>query len=269
LPWIPPELREDRGEVQAAIAGKLPDLLNLEDMRAELHSHSTWSDGKLSIRQMAEAARDRGKKILALTDHSASLGVAGGMTPEDVHKQRREIDAVQVEMGDSIRLLQGAEVEILADGRLDFADEVLAGLDIVFASVHTSLRQPREKVTERMLGAIRNPHVDVIAHPTGRMIPDREGADLDMDAVFAAAKEHGTGLEINAHPSRLDLDDIYARRAIEMGIPLSINTDAHSESDMDLLHFGVATARRGWVRAEDVINTWEDGRLLKWLQDRL
>ena len=268
LPWISPELREDRGEVQAALAGKLPRLLELAEMRSELHCHSTWSDGKLSIRQMAEAARARGKKVLAFTDHSASLGVVGGMTPEDVRKQRQEIAAVQAEMGGSIRLLQGAEVEILADGRLDFADEVLEMLDIVFASVHTSLRQPREKVTERMLGAIRNPHVDVIAHPTGRMIPNREGADLDMDAILAAAAEQRTALEINAHPSRLDLDDIYARRAVEMGIRLSINTDAHSDSDLDLLHFGVATARRGWVKAEDVINTWETERLLSWLGDR-
>jgi len=268
LPWISPELREDRGEVQAALAGKLPRLLELAEMRSELHCHSTWSDGKLSIHQMAEAARARGKKVLAFTDHSASLGVVGGMTPEDVRKQRQEIDAVQAELGDSIRLLQGAEVEILADGRLDFADEVLSELDIVFASVHTSLRQPREKVTERMLGAIRNPHVDVIAHPTGRMIPNREGADLDMDAILAAAAEQRTALEINAHPSRLDLDDIYARRAVEMGIRLSINTDAHGASDLDLLHFGVATARRGWVKAEDVINTWETERLLSWLGDR-
>ena len=158
-------------------------------------------------------------------------------------------------------------VEIMADGSLDYPDEVLAEMDIVFASMHTGLRQGREKVTLRTLSAIRNPHVDVIAHPTGRMIPDREGADLDMDAVLAAAAEHGTALEINAHPSRLDLDDVYARRAIEMGIRLSINTDAHSEGDMDLLHFGVATARRGWVMAEDVINTWPQERLLDYLDE--
>ncbi len=268
LPWIAPELREDRGEVQAAISEKLPVLLRLEDMRSELHSHSTWSDGKLSIRQMAYAALKRGRRVLAITDHSASLGIVGGMTPEDVKKQREEIDAVQTELGNSIRLLQGAEVEIMADGSLDYPDEVLAELDIVFASMHTGLRQGREKVTMRTLSAIRNPHVDVIAHPTGRMIPDREGADLDMDAVLDAAAEHGTVLEINAHPSRLDLDDVYARRAIEMGICLSINTDAHNDSDMDLLHFGVATARRGWVTAGDVINTWSEERLLGWLQDR-
>jgi DNA polymerase (family 10) len=237
-------------------------------MRSDLHSHSTWSDGKLSIRQMAEAARQRGIKVLAITDHSASLGVAGGMKPEDLPRQRQEIEAVQREIGDSIRLLQGAEVEILADGKLDYPDEVLAGLDIVFASLHTSLRQPREKVTERTLNAIHNPHVDVIGHPTGRMIPNREPADLDMDAILAAAAEYNTALEINAHPSRLDLDDVYSRRAIGMGIRISINTDAHNDTDFDLLHFGVATARRGWVTAEDVINTWDDERLVKWLRDR-
>ncbi len=268
LPWIAPELREDRGEVQAALGGGLPRLLELADMQSELHSHSTWSDGLLSIRQMAEAARERGRKVLAVTDHSASLGIVGGMTPEDVRRQRQEIDAVQAELGDTIRLLQGVEVEIMADGSLDYPDEVLAEMDIVFASMHTGLRQGREKVTMRTLSAIRNPHVDVIAHPTGRMIPDREGADLDMDAILEAAVEHGTVLEINAHPSRLDLDDVYARRAIEMGIRLSINTDAHSDTDMDLLHFGVATARRAWATAEDVINTWSEEWLLEWLQGR-
>lgn len=268
LPWIPPELREDRGEIQAALKGELPRLIEMADMRSELHSHSTWSDGKLSIRQMAEAARARGVKLLAITDHSASLGVAGGMKAEDLIRQRREIEAVQREMGDSILLLQGAEVEILADGRLDYPDEVLSQLDIVCASIHTSLRQPREKVTERMLNAIRNPHVDMIGHPTGRMLPNREPADLDMDVVLAAAAEHHTALEINAHPSRLDLDDVYARRAIGMGIRLSINSDAHTDTDFDLLHFGVATARRGWVTAENVINAWETERLLKWLRGR-
>ncbi|HEX9028103.1 MAG TPA: DNA polymerase/3'-5' exonuclease PolX, partial [Anaerolineales bacterium] len=228
LHWVPPELREDRGEIQASKANKLPDLLTLGDLHAELHAHSTWSDGTLSIREMAEAARSRGRKVLAITDHSGSLGVAGGLSAEDLKKQRLEIDEVQRELGDSIRLLQGSEVEILADGSLDFTDEVLAQLDIVIASLHTGLRQPREQVTQRLLNAIRNPHVDIIGHPTGRMIPNREGADLDMDAVFAAAVESGVALEINAHPARLDLNDIHARRALELGIPLCVNTDAHS-----------------------------------------
>jgi DNA polymerase (family 10) len=266
LPYIPPELREDRGEVQAALAGSLPRLLELEDMRAELHAHTVWSDGKLSVLELAEAALRHGKQVLAITDHSESLGVTGGLSPERLRQQRIEIDAAQKKLGDRILLLQGTEVEIRADGALDFSDEVLASLDIVFASMHTGLRQPREKVTQRTLAAIHNPHVDVIGHPTGRMIPDREPADLDMDAVLKAAAETGTALEINAHPSRLDLDDVYARRAIEMGIQLSINTDAHAESDMDLLHFGIATARRAWVKAGDVINTWEKERLLAWLK---
>lgn len=268
LPWIPPELREDRGEVQAALAGELPELIQISDVQAELHSHSTWSDGRLSIKQMAEAAQRRGMKILAITDHSASLGVAGGLSIDEIKSQRVEMEAVQAELGDSIRLLQGCEVEIRADGALDFPDETLASLDIVIASLHSSLRQPRPQVTERLLKAIRNPHVDLIAHPTGRMIPNREGADLDMDAVLSEATKNQVALEINAHPSRLDLDEVYARRAIESGVLLGINTDAHGESDLDMLRFGVATARRGWVQAEEVINTWQPERLLSWLQAR-
>lgn len=268
LPWIPPELREDRGEIQAALAGALPPLVAVEDIRAELHSHSTWSDGRLSIRQMAEAARARGRRVLAITDHSASLGVAGGLSVDEIQAQRAEIAAVQAEMGDSLLLLQGCEVEIRADGRLDFPDEVLAELDIVIAALHSSLRQPRETVTQRVLQALRNPHVDILAHPTGRMIPDREGADLDLEAVFSAAVEHGVALEINAHPIRLDLEDTLARWAIQKGALLSINTDAHSAEDLDMLPFGVAMARRGWVPPERVINTWESERLLAWLRQR-
>ena len=215
---------------------------------------------------MAEAAKARGLNVLAVTDHSVGLGVAGGLAAEDLKRQRVELDAVQREMGDSIHLLQGIEVEIKADGTLDYPDETLAELDIVIASLHSSLRQPREKVTQRTLNAIRNPHVDMIGHPTGRMFPNREPADLDMEAVFATAREHNVALEINAHPARLDLDDIYIRRCIELGILLSINTDAHSATDLDLLHFGVATARRGWAEAKHVINTWETEQLLKWLK---
>ena len=191
-----------------------------------------------------------------------------GLKIEELEEQRAEIELLRAELGDSPLLLQGAEIEIRADGTLDYPDEVLAKLDIVIASLHSSLRQPREQVTARLLNAIRNPHVDIIAHPTGRMIPNREGADLDMEAVFAAASEHGVALEINAHPSRLDLDDVYTRRAIELGIPISINTDAHSDSDLDLLFFGIATARRAWVRPENVINCWGRERLLAWLAAR-
>jgi DNA polymerase (family 10) len=268
LPWIPPELREDRGEVQAAIKGELPRLIELKDIQGDLQMHTTWSDGKLSIREMAEAAIQRGYKMIAITDHSHSLGVVQGMKPEDVRQQRLEIDQVSKELGDKIHVLQGAEVEIKSDGSLDFPDEVLAEIDFVLAALHTSLRQPRQKVTERMLSAIRNPHVDMIPHPTGRLLPDREGADLDMDAVLSAAAKAGTVMEINAHPARLDLDDAHARRAKEMGIRLSINTDAHSAEDLVLMHFGVSTARRAWLEADDVINTWSVSRLLKWLKNR-
>jgi DNA polymerase (family 10) len=268
LPWIPPELREDRGEVQAALAGNLPKLVEMNDIHAELHSHTTWSDGKLSIREMVEAASLRGLKVLTISDHSASLGVAGGLTIDELRQQRAELDAIQSEVGDSIRLLHGTEVEILADGSLDFPAEVLDELDIVTASIHSSLRQPRQQVTQRLINAIRNPHVDIIGHPTGRMIPNREGADLDIGAVMSAATENGVALEINAHPARLDLDDINARRFVELGGLLSINTDAHTDTDLDLLHFGVATARRGWVEAGSVINAWETGRLLSWLEQR-
>lgn len=268
MPWIPPELREDRGEIQAAQRGALPELIERSDVRAELHSHTTWSDGKLPVKEMAEAARERGFKILAITDHSPSLGVTGGLSTEDIRVQRAEIEAAQSELGDSILILQGTEMEIRADGSLDYPDEVLEQFDIVFASLHVSLRQPRQQITQRLLNAIANPHVDVIGHPTGRLIPDREGADLDMDAVLKAAAQSGVALEINAHPARLDLEDIYARRAVELGIPLSINTDAHSPEDMDLMHFGVATARRGWVEAKDVLNTWDTERLLAWLKSR-
>jgi DNA polymerase (family 10) len=268
LPWIPPELREDRGEVQAAKADKLPKLIEVKDIRADLQVHSNWSDGKLTMLEMAKAAAKRGIKVIAFTDHSVSLGVTGGLSMEDHKKQKAEIEKTQQELGDSILILHATEVEIKADGSLDYPDEFLASLDLVLASLHTSLRQPREKVTQRLLNAIRNPHVDIIGHPTGRLIPEREPADLDMDAVLAAAAESGVALEINAHPARLDLDDVYARRAKEMGIPISINTDAHSEADLDMLHFGVATARRAWLTAEDVINTWPTEKLLDWLAKR-
>jgi DNA polymerase (family 10) len=268
FPYIQPELREDRGEFQAARAGKLPELITTPQIRAELHTHSTWSDGAVSIREMATAARDRGFTTLAVTDHTHSLGIVTGMHPEDAARQRIEIEGVQREMGDSIRILQGAEVEIRADGSLDYPDEVLASLDIVIASLHVSLRQPREVVTQRMINAIQNPNVDIIAHPSGRLLPNREGADLDYDAVLSAARQHGTALEINASPNRLDLDEIYVRRAVEMGIPIAINTDAHAPDQLDLMEYGVSVARRAWVSADKIISTWDSDKIEDWLSKR-
>ncbi|MEW6401899.1 MAG: DNA polymerase/3'-5' exonuclease PolX [Chloroflexota bacterium] len=269
LPWIPPELREDHGEIQAAKAGKLPKLIQLKNIKADLQTHSTWSDGKLSMLEMARAAAKRGIKVIAFTDHSISLGVTGGLSMEAHKKQAAEIKKIQKQLGDSILVLHATEVEIKADGSLDYPDEFLASLDLVVASLHTGLRQPREKVMQRTLNAIRNPHVDIIGHPTGRLLyPEREGADLDMDEVLKAAAESGVALEINAHPSRLDLDDVPTRRAKELGIPLSINTDGHSEEDLDLLFYGVAIGRRAWLEPKDVINCWPTDKLLKWLKKR-
>lgn len=266
LPFIPPELREDRGEVQAAQEGKLPKLIETKHIRAELHSHSTWSDGKASILEMAAAAIQRGYKTLAITDHSASLGIANGLSVARLKQQREEIEAAREELGDKLLLLHGTEMEISADGKLDFEDDVLAWLDIVIASLHVSMRQDRKKATQRILNALNNPHVDLIAHPTNRLLPDREGADLDMDKILETAAETNTALEINANPQRLDLEDIYARRAIEMGILLAVNTDAHAPDHMDFMEFGVATARRAWAEPKNVINTWTPKQIQKWLQ---
>ncbi|MEK6220862.1 MAG: DNA polymerase/3'-5' exonuclease PolX [Chloroflexota bacterium] len=268
IPWVAPELREDQGEVSSAISGALPKLIEKKDIIAELHCHSTWSDGKATIIDMALAAMDRGYKTLAITDHSVSLGIGNGLSIQRLEDQKKEIASARKELGDEITLLHGTEMEIKADGSLDFPDDVLAELDIVIASLHVSIRQPSEKVTQRMLNAINNPHVDIIAHPTNRLIPDRQGADLNMDAVFKAAKDNDTVLEINANPRRLDLEDIYARRAIDEGIKLTINTDAHHPEHMNFLGYGVATARRGWVTKEKVINTWTPEKLVKWLKGR-
>jgi DNA polymerase (family X) len=268
LPYIPPELREDRGEMEAAGQGKLPRLVEVRDLQSELHAHSTWSDGGLSVAEMAQLARSHGLKCLALTDHSQSLGITHGLTPTRLRAQRQEIERVQAEMGQGFSLLHGAEVEIRADGQLDFSDDVLSDLDIVIAALHVSLRQEQAVVTARLVDAIRNRHVDIIAHPTGRLLPDREGADLDMEAVLKAAAESGVALEINAHPARLDLDDVYARRALELGCLLAINTDAHRAEDFGAVFFGVGIARRAWIPAEAVINTWPVEKLLQWLDER-
>ncbi len=268
LEWMPPELREDRGEVAAARAKKLPKLIDTADRKSDLHTHTTWSDGGASLETMVAAALERGLRAYAITDHSAGLGVTNGLDPQRLREQRKEIDALQARYGDTILLLQGSEVEIHSDGRLEFDDAVLASLDLAIASLHSGLRQPREQVTARLIGAIRNPHIDIIGHLSGRLLPNREGADLDMEAVLQAALESGICLEINASPYRLDLDETYARRAAEMGILLSINTDAHRPGELDLAEYGYAVARRAWIRPEQVINTWEPERLRDWLRSR-
>jgi DNA polymerase (family 10) len=267
LPWIPPEMREDRGEIKAALEGRLPIPIELADLKGELHAHSDWSDGQTSIEGMARAAADLGLQYLIVSDHSRSLGVANGLSIERLEEQRKEVAKAQKRVPE-IRLLHGAEVEILADGRLDYPDDVLRKLDLVVASLHTSLRQPREKVTQRLLGAIRNPNVDIIGHPTGRMIGGREPADLDMEAILTAAVEHEVALEINANPERLDLNDAHSRRLIDLGGLLAINTDAHDPDHFGFRLYGVGVARRAWAPAEAVVNTWPLDRLLDWLSAR-
>jgi len=264
LPWITPELREDRGEIEAAQNGELPDLITLDDMQGDLQLHTTWSDGQTSVLEMARAAMAQGRRYMLVTDHSHGLGVVQGLQPEDIAKQREEIDAANEELDGAFTVLHGTEVEIKADGTLDFDDEHLAMFDIVLASMHTSLRQPREQITERMLRAIRHPLVRIIGHPRGQLIPEREPADLDMDAIFAAALENDVALEINANPRRLDLDDGHARRAMELGVKLTISTDAHHPDHFALMKYGVATARRGWVTADRVVNTWPLTHVLEW-----
>lgn len=269
LTYISPRLREDHGEIEAAAAGTLPNLVTTEELISDLHMHTTWSDGTLSILDMARAARDRGLKAVVITDHSYSLGIANGLSIERLREQAAEVRAVDRELGSDIRVLHGTEMEIRADGSLDFPDEVLAEVDIVIASLHTALGQPKEQITQRLVGAIRNPHVDIIGHPTGRLLPDRAGADLDMDAVLAAAAETGSILEINANPARLDLRDIHVRMAVERGVKLAINTDAHRADELSLSHYGVATAQRGWATAVEIVNTWPVEDLLQYVQNKV
>jgi DNA polymerase (family 10) len=264
LPLIPPELREDRGEIEAALGGRLPDLIELDDLKGDLQFHTTRSDGRQGLLEMAQAAQAYGLTYALVTDHSHSLGVARGLTVDDLRRQRAEVEQVNRKLGTGFRLLAGTEVEVRSDGTLDFPDEILAELDLVVAAVHSGLRQDRERVTARMLAAIRNPHVDVIAHPSGRLIGEREGADLDMEPIFRAAAETSTALEVNAYPKRLDLRDVHVRRAIELGVKLAISSDGHDVDSFALLPFGVATARRGWATPADVINTWPLERVLTW-----
>jgi DNA polymerase (family 10) len=264
LPLIPPELREDRGEIEAALAGRLPDLLELSDLQGDFQFHTTLSDGRASLWEMAQAAHAAGLKYAVVSDHSRGLGVAHGAGPEELRRQRAEVEEVNRRMGGTFRVLTGVEVEVRADGSLDLPDEVLAELDIVVAAVHSGLRQPREQFTARAIAALRHPHVDILAHPTGRLLGQREGADVDMEAVLRAAAETGKAVEINAHPWRLDLNDVGIRRAIELGVLLAISSDSHDPEDFGLLHFGVAMARRGWASPAHILNTRSAEEVLAW-----
>lgn len=265
LPWIEPTLRENRGEIEAAETHTIPRLIVRDDIRGELHGHSLWSDGAAPIADMLEAAKSRNLEYFSITDHSGSLGVANGLDPARLADQTKEI-SVEKKTSGTITLLHGSEVEILADGQLDFSDEILASLDVVVASVHSSFNQSVPQMTTRLIAAIEHPHVDIIGHPTGRILGRRDGYEFDVEAVMKAAAATGTALEINAAPERLDLNDVTARRAAELGVPISINSDAHHPDNLDFMRYGILTAQRAWLRARDVLNTLPVEELLDWLR---
>ena len=268
MAYIEPELREDMGEIEAAINATLPVLVQESDLRGVLHVHSTWSDGQNTIREMAEACVMRGFTYLGLTDHSKTAAYAGGLNEEDLRRQHEEIDLLNKEYAGRIRILKGTECDILRDGSLDFTDDVLATLDFVVASIHSLFNLSPEEQTQRMLRAISNRYVDIIGHPTGRILLGREGYALDLDAVIDAAAEHGVCIEINAHPSRLDLDWRYLHRARDKGIKIPIDPDAHVISGLDDMRYGIGIARKGWLQASDVLNTMSTDALLDFFSSR-
>lgn len=262
MDWIPPELREATGEIEAAQKHKLPKLIRLEDLKGDLQCHSKWSDGAATIREMAEGARARGLKYIAITDHSRGLGVANGLDEKRTREQWQEIDKLNREYKNAFRVLKSVEVEIRADGSLDLPDDLLAGYDLVLATTHSALNQSRDKITERVLQALHHPLVDIFGHPTGQLIGTREPSALDLEVVFRAAVETGTILEIDGTSERMDLTDVNARRAVELGNKLVIDSDAHNPEGFDDLRWGIAMARRGWITKSDVLNTleWDDLR---------
>ena len=264
LEYIPPELREDRGEIEAARAGELPALLAAEDLRGDLHAHSTWSDGASTIRQMADKAASLGYEYIAMTDHSPSSRIANGLSVRRLWQKKEEVEKINSE-GGAVRVLMGSEVDILPDGSLDYPDEVLRELDFVVASVHSAFLMEEGEMTRRICGALENPNVDALGHPTGRLIAQRDPYKVDMDAVIETARDHDKALEINSSYKRLDLKDAHARKAVEAGVKIMVSTDAHRIEHLERMIFGVGTARRGWVRKTDVVNTYGLSELLKWL----
>ncbi len=267
LGWIPPVLRENRGEVEAAMEGSLPELVRLDDIRGDLQMHSTWSDGKSSIEEMAKACLARGYEYLAMTDHSQAMAMVGGLTPERARAQWKEVEEVR-ERVPEIEIFTSAEVDILKDGTLDMPDGILEGMDVVVISVHSFMDQDKKTMTERVLRAMAHPEVDILAHPTGRLINRREPFEMDVEAVLEAAAELKVAVELNANPNRLDLNDVHVHRARTLGVPVVISTDAHSPGGLENMRFGVDQARRGWLEAADVLNTRSLDEMRAWLGRR-
>jgi DNA polymerase (family 10) len=268
MDYIEPELREDMGEIEAAVQHQLPRLVQYSDLRGVLHAHSTWSDGHNSIREMAEACIARGYSYLGITDHSKVAAYANGLSEDDLLRQSDEIDRLNEEFAGRFTIFKGIECDILRDGQLDFDDRVLARLDFVVASIHSNFNLLPEEQTRRMTNAIANPYVDIVGHPTGRILLGRAGYVLDMEAVINAAAEYGVCIEINAHPSRLDLDWRLVRKARDKGIKIPIDPDAHAITGIDDMRYGIGIARKGWLRAEDVLNTRETENVLEFFLQR-
>ena len=262
LPWFPPELRENSGEIEAARAGGVPSLVTAADLRGDLHAHTNWSDGRHPLDRLVAAAEARGYEYIIVSDHSKSTAIANGLDVDALRAQRRVIRELQPRF--KIRILAGSECDILADGRMDFPDDVLGELDVVLAAVHSRFKQDRDAMTKRIVRALEHPHVDILVHPTGRRIGTREPYDVDLDTVFETAKRHGKALEINSSPERLDLSDVHARRAAEHGIPIAISTDTHGLSELDHVELGVTVARRAWIAPDQVLNTRTLDELLAW-----
>jgi DNA polymerase (family 10) len=265
LPWIPPEIREGQGEIELAQRGALATLIELSDIRGDLHMHTTWSDGDDTAEAMARAAKARGYEYIAITDHSRSLRFAGGVSIDDLREHGAAVRKLSDRVG--LHILMGSEVDILADGSLDYPDEVLRTLDVVIGSVHSRLRMPPEEMTRRMIAAVQNPHLDILGHPTGRIVGQRPPIDVDLDAVIEAAVRTETVLEISAYPDRLDLKDSHVRLARDRDALFEVGTDAHRKDHLGVMDYGIGTARRGWVEARSVINTWPLERLLDFLRD--
>jgi len=265
LPWIAPELREDAGEIEAALAGTLPQLVELADIRGDLHCHTSATDGHHTVEELVTAAEHRGYEYVAITDHSPSTRVAGGLTADEVAAHVKRIRAVQARHP-RITVLAGCECDILPDGSLDYPDRILAELDLVVGAVHSRLAQSKAEMTRRVCRALAHPRVHVLAHPTGRLIGKREASSIDLEEVLQAALRHDKAVEINAHPDRLDLNDVHARRAHELGATVAISTDAHVLDDLASMELGVATARRGWTEKSRVANAWRAADLLAWVR---